>query len=190
MIYSRDSGFCFPTLKSVLFYKALNHRQSTSICGDFILGSSRMALFQFFPKFGAQIQSLLWEYHPCCCCSLAKLCPTLCDPETAAWQAPLLLNISWNLLKFMSTELVMLSNYLNLWCPLLLLPLIFPSIKVFSNESALCIRWLAIARLMGFAKDLYTKSILDLSLQHEVAIAISLLWTECLYLLKNHMLKS
>ena len=48
---------------------------------------------------------------------------------------------SQSLLKFMSVESVMLSNHLILCCPLLLLPSIFPSIKVFSNESVLCIRW-------------------------------------------------
>ena len=45
--------------------------------------------------------------------------------------------ISWSLLKFMSTELVMLSNHLILCCPLYLLPSIFPSIRVFSSESTL-----------------------------------------------------
>ena len=46
-----------------------------------------------------------------------------------------------DLLKYMSIELVMLSNHLILCCPLLILPSIFPSIRVFSNEMALCIRW-------------------------------------------------
>ena len=49
--------------------------------------------------------------------------------------------ISWSLLKFMSIESVMLSNHLILCRPLLLLPLIFPSIRVFSSESVLHIRW-------------------------------------------------
>ena len=49
--------------------------------------------------------------------------------------------ISWNFLRFMSMESVMLSNHLILCRPLLRLPSICPSIKVFSNESALCIRW-------------------------------------------------
>ena len=48
---------------------------------------------------------------------------------------------SWSLLKLMSTESVMPSNHLILCCPLLLLPSIFPSIRVFSNESVLHIRW-------------------------------------------------
>ena len=60
-------------------------------------------------------------------------------PWTAACQAPLSFTISWSLLKFITIELVMLSNHLNL-CHPLLLPSIFPSIWVFSSELALCIR--------------------------------------------------
>ena len=59
-------------------------------------------------------------------------------PWTAGCQASLSITNSWNLPKLMS---VMLSNHLILCRPLLLLPLIFPSIRVFSNESALHIRW-------------------------------------------------
>ena len=62
-------------------------------------------------------------------------------PWTAAHQASLSSTISLSLLKFMSIELVMLSNRLILCYSLLLLPSIFPSIRIFSNESALCIRW-------------------------------------------------
>ena len=62
-------------------------------------------------------------------------------PWTAAHQASLSITNSQSLLKLMSMELVMPSNYLILWHPLLLLPSIFPSIRVFSNESVLCIRW-------------------------------------------------
>ena len=62
-------------------------------------------------------------------------------PWTAAHQAPLSFTTSWSLLKFMSSESVMLSNHLILCYPLLLLPSIFPSIRLFSNESALHIRW-------------------------------------------------
>ena len=70
-------------------------------------------------------------------------------PRTAACQAPLFFTVSQSSLKFMSIESVMLSNHLILCCPLLLLPsvfpsisvLVFPSIRVFSNESAFCIRW-------------------------------------------------
>ena len=66
---------------------------------------------------------------------------TLCHPCTAAHQVSLSFTISQSLLKLMSTESVMPSNHLILCRPLLLLPSIFPSIRVFSNELALCIRW-------------------------------------------------
>ena len=62
-------------------------------------------------------------------------------PWTAAHQASLSFTISQSLLKFMSIELMMPSNHLILFHPLLLLPSTFPSIRVFSNESALRIRW-------------------------------------------------
>ena len=62
-------------------------------------------------------------------------------PWIAACQASLSITNSWSLLKLISTELVMPSNHLVLCHPLLLLPQIFPSIRVFSNESVLHIRW-------------------------------------------------
>ena len=62
-------------------------------------------------------------------------------PWTAAHQASLSFTISWNLLKLMSIESVMPSNHLVLYRSLLLLPSIFPRIRVFSNEQALHIRW-------------------------------------------------
>ena len=58
---------------------------------------------------------------------------------TAAHQASCSITDSWSLLKLMSIKSVMPSNHLILYCPLLLLPSIFPSIRVFSNESVLCI---------------------------------------------------
>ena len=62
-------------------------------------------------------------------------------PWTAVHQASLSITNSWNLLKLMSIELVMPSNHLIICCPLLLLPYIFPSIRVFSDESTLHIKW-------------------------------------------------
>ena len=62
-------------------------------------------------------------------------------PWTAARLASLSITSSWTLFKLMSIKSVMPSNHLNLCYPLLLPPSIFPSIKVFSNESVLCIRW-------------------------------------------------
>ena len=75
------------------------------------------------------------------CCSGTKSCRTLSTSWTAALQAPLSSTISQNLLKFMSIELVMLSNYLIPCISFLLLPSVFPSIRVYSSELALCIRW-------------------------------------------------
>ena len=66
---------------------------------------------------------------------------TLCALWTAAHQTSLSITISQSLLKLMSIELVVPSNHLILCHPLLLLPSTFPSIRVFSNESALLIRW-------------------------------------------------
>ena len=62
-------------------------------------------------------------------------------PWAAAQQASLSITNSWGLLKLTSIELVIPSNHLILCQPFLLLTSIFPSIRVFSNESALCIRW-------------------------------------------------
>ena len=76
-----------------------------------------------------------------CCCSVAQSCLTLVTPWTAARQASLSFTISWSLLKLMSIESVIPSNHLILCHPPLLLPSIFPSIRVFSNESALHIKW-------------------------------------------------
>ena len=62
-------------------------------------------------------------------------------PRTTTWQASLSFTITWSLLRFMYIESVMVSNHLILCHPLLFLPSTFPSIWVFSNELALCIRW-------------------------------------------------
>ena len=72
--------------------------------------------------------------------SVTQLYPTLWNPRTVAHQASLSITNSWSLLKVMSIESVMPSNPLILCCPLLFLPSIFPSIRVFSNESVLHIR--------------------------------------------------
>ena len=68
--------------------------------------------------------------------SVAQLCP-----QTAAHQGSPSITNSWSLLKLVSIKLVMPSNHLILCCPLLFLPSIFPSIRVFPNELILCIRW-------------------------------------------------
>ena len=73
--------------------------------------------------------------------SVAQSCPTLCDPmNCSALGFPVHHQVP-ELLKLMSIESVMPSNNLILYCPLLLLPSISPSIRFFSSESVLCIRW-------------------------------------------------
>ena len=69
----------------------------------------------------------------CYCCSVAKSCLTLCDPLSCT--------ISQSLLKLMSIESVMPSNHLILCRPLLLLPSVLLSIRIFTNELSLHIRW-------------------------------------------------
>ena len=73
--------------------------------------------------------------------SVAQLCPTPVTPWTAAHQASLSITNSWSLFKLMSIELVMPSSHFILCYALLLLLSILPSIRVFSNESVLPIRW-------------------------------------------------
>ena len=76
-----------------------------------------------------------------CCCSVAKSFPTLCDPVDCSTPVFPVLHHLLDLLKLLSIELVMPSNHLILCRPVLLLPSILPSIRVISNELALCIRW-------------------------------------------------
>ena len=76
-----------------------------------------------------------------CCCSFVKSCPILCNPQTVAHQTSLSFSISLSSLKLISIESVMPSNHFILCHSLLLLPSIFPSIRVFSKELTLHIRW-------------------------------------------------
>ena len=82
-------------------------------------------LFGFIPQFS----------------SVPQLCPTLCDPIDRNTPGFPVHHQLRSLLKFMSIEPVMPSNHLILWHPLLLPPSIFPSIRIFSSESVLRIRW-------------------------------------------------
>ena len=87
--------------------------------------------------------SATWEPHmnPIVADQLVSCVQLFVTPWTAACQACLSLTISQSLLKFKSIESVMPSNHLILYHRLFLLPSIFPRIRVFSSESALCIRW-------------------------------------------------
>ena len=84
--------------------------------------------------------------HDCTLCSVVVVqSPSrswlFATPWTAACQASLSFTVSWSLLRLRSIESMMPSNHLILYQPLLLPPSIFPSIRVFSSESAVCIRW-------------------------------------------------
>ena len=104
--------------------------------------------FYYMIFFHAVTATLSWPtgtrllYHPLQLLFSCSFVPTLCNPmDPQACQASLSFTISWSLLKPVSIELVMPSSHLILHCPLLLLNSIFPSIRVFSSELTLCIRW-------------------------------------------------
>ena len=86
------------------------------------------------------LHSIPLDPEDCCCCSVTRSCPILCDPMNCSTPGFPSFTISLSLLKLVSFESVIPSNHLILCHPLLLLPLVFPSIRVFSNESALHIR--------------------------------------------------
>ena len=75
----------------------------------------------------------------CCCFCVTKLCLTLCNPWTTAYQDSS--TLSRSLIRFMSIASVMPSNHLILCCLLFVLPSVLPSIRLFSGELALHIRW-------------------------------------------------
>ena len=98
-------------------------------------GGYKCQIFKMHTKLRAQ------QVRHVYCCSAAQLCSTLVALWAAAHQASLIITNSWSFLKLMSIESVMPSNHINLCHPLLLPPSTFPSIRVFSNESAVRIRW-------------------------------------------------
>ena len=103
-------------------------------------------------------------------------------PRTTARQASLSITNSWSLLKLMSIESVMPSNHLILCRPLLLPPSIFPSIRVFSNESALHIRW---PKYWSFSFNISRSS------EHSGLISFRMDWLDLLAVqgtLKSHIL--
>ena len=82
-----------------------------------------------------------WAAHQFSSVQLSRSVRIFVTPWTAARQASLFITNSWSLLRLRSIELVTSSSHLILCCPLLFSPLIFPSVRVFSNESDLLIRW-------------------------------------------------
>ena len=104
------------------------------------VSSLEKSLFKSFDNFWIKF-CCWWAVQVIYCCSVTQSCPTLCDPMGCSIQGSLSFTISWSSLKLMSIESLMPSNHLVLCHPLLLLPSIFPNIRVFFNESVLCIRW-------------------------------------------------
>ena len=135
------------------------------------------------------------------CCSVAQSCAVLCDPMNCSTPS-LSFTVSWSLLKLMSIESVVTSNHLSL-CHPLLLPSIFPSIRVSSNESVLHIRWpkywsftfsispsSEYSGLISFRIDLFdllaVQGALKSLLQHHSSKAL-MLWCSALLWPNSHM---
>ena len=125
-------------------------------------------------------------------------------PWTAAHQASLSITNSWSLPKLMSIESVMPSNHLVLWHPLHLLPSIFANIRVFSNESALQIRWPKYwsfsfnlspsdehSGLISFRMDwldlFAVQGTLKSLLQHHCGSKASILWHSTFFIVQSHI---
>ena len=131
-------NFVWPIFKHTYFssvssYLLLFHSNECFILTIRLLSSSISVWFHF-------IILVFCSYFLFCCCWLSHIWLFL-TPRTAAHQASLSFTITWSLLKLLSIESVVPSNHLICHCPILLLPSVFPSIRVFSNESALHIRW-------------------------------------------------
>ena len=128
--HSWERGIAGPILKVLgVLQRKRRHKWKLFISGNLLLPEKQCTCFHFK------------HIICCCCCWVAKLSLTLCNPMDCSTQASLSFTVSQSFLKLMCTELVMPSNHLICYYPLLLLPSIFPSIRVFSNESALWIRW-------------------------------------------------
>ena len=117
------------------------------------------------------VESMMSSNHLVLCRPHVQLFVT---PWTASYQSSLSFTVCWSLFKFMSIELVMQSKHLILCCPLLLLPSIFHSIRVFSSESAFCIMW-----------PKYWSISFSMSPYNEYSELISLGLTDCISLLSK-----
>ena len=154
--------------------------------------SLHMALFCSFLWLG----NILWLY----CCSVTQSCPIFAIPWTTAHQASLSFTISQSLRKLMSIESVMPSNHLVLCHSLLLLPSVFPSIKVFSNDSTLRIRWAKYwnfsfsispsndySRLISFRTDWFDLPVVQRTLKsllQNYSLKESILWRSAFFMIQ------
>ena len=114
--------------KSEPVFLGRDRKPFNTVCNNYSFTTTK----DLMPRAFAPQQELLLFTQPC---------PTFATPWTAAPQASLFFTISRSLLKLMSIDLVMPTNHLILCHPLLVLPSIFPSIRIFSNELALHIKW-------------------------------------------------
>ena len=128
----------------VLEAQSLSHWVTRKVPPSHFYSLSLSGLWQSSP-----MSASIWNFlktlrtvsHNCCCCSVPQLCPVLCDPMDCSTPVFPVLHYLQSLLKLMSVESVMPSNTLILCHPLFFLPSVFLSIIIFSNESALRIRW-------------------------------------------------
>ena len=136
------TSVCAIQLAGVLLWAYTEHQGPAEVNSSAILGPFDSSQFMLCPWPKSFFQKLCPAPFPpvmfTSCCSVTQSSLT---PWTAACQAFLSFTVSLSLLKLMSIESVMPSNQLILCRPLLLLSSIFPSIRVFSNESVLRIRW-------------------------------------------------
>ena len=132
--YNLVGVFIFPFLSTANCFTSIGVYMIS--WGFFFIGSCRM-----WSTFLCVTQWVLVSCFINTSCSFTQLCPTLCDPMDCSMQASLSFTTFWTLLKLMSIESVMPSSHPILCRPLLNLPSIFPSIRVFSNDLAVCIRW-------------------------------------------------
>ena len=139
-VFRRLKGFSFFKTIDLLFNKLSRDVKLNRRTQVLVLGRSTLVLCGpdgLWPQF---LHLCVLSRGSGCCCSVSKSCLTPVTLWTAACQGSLSFTVSWSLLKFISIELVILSNHLVLYHPLLLLPSIFPSSRVFSNELTLHIR--------------------------------------------------
>ena len=141
--------FPYATLTSILFFNVRLHvwlalfsdAKSKSCNTTFQLQHSSLTFSLWFLSILYELYKHLYNAYSVQFSSVTQPCPTLCNTRTAVCQVSESIINSQSLLKLLSTELVTPSNHLILWRPLLLLPSVFPSIRVISNESVLCNRW-------------------------------------------------
>ena len=133
--------YYFLLLSSIPFYGYIFHLlKDIWIVFILLTNTNRVAvnIYRFLCKHKF---SFFWEKFPVSSVQSLSHVQNFATPWTAAHQASLSITKSRSLLKFMSIESVVPSNHFILCRPLLFPPSIFPSIRVFSNESVFCIRW-------------------------------------------------